>query len=848
MSSTEMLQETPREHTRTGLNPQLLKRAFVDNLAYEQGKYPEIATDLDFYLAVASAIRDRLLQRWVNTARTFRNKDVRVVCYLSAEYLLGPHLANNLLNLGIEEQTRAAVEDLGLSMDDIIGEEEEPGLGNGGLGRLAACFMDSLSTLQIPAIGFGLRYEYGIFDQTIRDGWQVESTDNWLQYGNPWEIARRETAFEVGFGGHTEWYNDVAGHTRVRWVPARSIKGVAYDTPIPGYRTNTANTLRLWKSEAVESFSLDAFNAGDYFGSVREKVESENISKILYPRDENIGGKELRLEQQYFFVSASLQNLLKVHHGQGRPFERFHEKWAIQMNDTHPSIAVAELMRLLIDEHSVSWEAAWETTRKTLGYTNHTLLPEALEKWSVDLFERLLPRHLEIIYEINSRFLEDVRKKFPGDEERVRRLSLIDENGGRAIRMAHLASVGSHAVNGVAALHTELLKKDVLRDMYEMYPERFTNKTNGVTPRRWLALSNPELAKLITSKVGDRWPAHLEDLRKLEEHVEDPDFRAEWRATQLGVKRRLVDYVNEKTGVIVDPSSMFDIMVKRFHEYKRQHLNVLHIVTLYNRLKNNPAMEMVPRTFLFGGKAAPGYFLAKLMIKLINSVAEVVNSDADVAGRLRVVFLPDYNVTFGQRVYPAADLSEQISLAGKEASGTGNMKFALNGALTIGTLDGANIEIREAVGAENFFLFGLTAGEVAGLRASGYNPRNYYDANAELRGTIDALASGHFSRGDRELFRPLVDSLLNHDPYMLFADYQSYIECQERVSAAYLDADKWSRMSILNTARMGYFSSDRAISEYCRDIWKIQPVHVELEELAHGIAGHNGVVSRTAVS
>ncbi|MBV9267968.1 MAG: glycogen/starch/alpha-glucan phosphorylase [Acidobacteriaceae bacterium] len=832
MESAAIANHVAREHTRTGLSVGHLKRAFIDNLMYEQGKYPGSATDLDYYLAIASAIRDRLLQHWVNTARTYRQNDVRVVCYLSAEYLLGPHLGNNLLNLGIESQSHQAMQELGLNVQTILDEEEEPGLGNGGLGRLAACFMDSLSTLQIPAVGFGLRYEYGIFDQMIRDGWQVESTDNWLQYGNPWEIARRETAFPVSFGGRTESYNDSQGKFRVRWIPSRVVKAVAYDTPILGYRTTTANTLRLWKSEAVESFHLDAFNAGDYFGSVRDKIESENISKILYPRDEDIQGKELRLEQQYFFVSASLQNLVGVHLTQHRPLEAFHEKWAIQMNDTHPSIAVAELMRLLVDVHGMDWEPAWQTTQKTFGYTNHTLLPEALERWPVTLFRSLLPRHLEIIYEINRRFLIDVQEKFASDADRVRRLSLIDETGERYIRMAHLASVGSHAINGVAALHTELLKKDVLRDMYEMYPERFNNKTNGITPRRWLALSNPRLATLITSRIGNRWVADLDDLRRLEDFVDDIGFREQWRSSQQSVKKDLVEFIHRRAGTVVNPASMFDVMVKRIHEYKRQHLNVLHIVTLYNRLKRNPSMNVTPRTWLFGGKAAPGYFLAKLIIKLINSVADVVNNDPDIAGRLRVVFLPDYNVTFGQRVYPAADLSEQISLAGKEASGTGNMKFALNGALTIGTLDGANIEIRRAVGPENFFLFGMTTEQAYVLSGQGYDPRHYYNSNAELRNAIDAIASGRFSNGDGGLFRPLIDGLMSQDPYMLFADYQSYIDCQDHVATVYADRERWTRMSILNTARMGYFSSDRAIREYCDEIWNARPVHVDLEDLS----------------
>jgi starch phosphorylase len=828
MESTSAATAQQQESVRTGISVDSLKHAFLDSLRYDQARRPKRATTLDYYLAVASSIRDRLAPRWVDTSKTYNEQDARIVCYFSAEYLLGPHLGNNLLNLGITEQANQAMRELGLNPSDIINTEEEPGLGNGGLGRLAACYMDSLATLEIPALGFGIRYEFGIFDQMIRDGWQVEATDKWLEWGNPWEIPRPEGAVQVNFGGHTETYTDIHGGQRVRWIPGYVVKAVPYDTPILGYRVNTVNTLRLWKAEAVESFDFQAFNAADYLGSVHDKMQSENISKILYPNDENAKGKELRLEQQFFFVSASLQNLVNIHLSHKRPLQEFHAKWAIQMNDTHPSIAVAELMRLLVDEHEVPWEAAWATTQNALAFTNHTILPEALEKWGLPLFQSLLPRHLEIIFEINRRFLDEVRAKFPGDEDRVRNLSLIDEAGERYVRMANLASVGSHAINGVAELHTKLLETYVLHDFFQMYPERFSNKTNGVTPRRWLALANPGLAGLITRKIGGGWVANLDQLRTLENHIGDAGFLDEWRAAQHNVKQQLVDYIHQKTGTVVDPASMFDTMVKRFHEYKRQHLKVLHIITLYNRIKRNPSTHIVPRTFLFGGKAAPGYFMAKLIIKLINSVAEVVNTDADVAGRLRVVFLCDYNVTFGQRVYPAADLSEQISLAGKEASGTGNMKFSLNGALTIGTLDGANIEIRQAVGADNFFLFGLTADQVYATKAIGYDPRSYLNSNTELKETIDALSSGHFSRGDHDLFKPLVDSLLSQDPYMLLADYQSYIECQDRVDQAFLDVDHWTRMSILNTANMGRFSSDRAVREYCNEIWRVKPVEVHL--------------------
>ena len=710
----------------------------------------------------------------------------------------------------------------------LIEQEEEPGLGNGGLGRLASCFMDSLATLDIPAIGYGIRYEYGIFDQEIRDGWQIETTDKWLRLGNPWAIERPEDAFEVKLGGHTETYTDEHGQYRARWVPEKVVRGIPNDTPILGYRTNTANTMRLWSAQAVESFDFETFNTGDFFGAVADKVSSENISKILYPNDEEIQGKQLRLAQQFFFVSCSLQHILKIQKSQDRPLQDLHRTFAVQMNDTHPAIAVAELMRLLVDENDVPWDTAWNVTTRTLSYTNHTLLPEALERWQISLFGTLLPRHLEIIEEINRRHLDDVRGRYPGDEDRVRRLSLIDESGERYVRMAHLAALGSHAINGVAALHTELLKTQVLHDFYELSPEKFSNKTNGVTPRRWMVLANPGLSRLLTARLGNGWIHDLEKLRRLESMVDDPELAQEWRAVKYHNKERLAAYIHNGLGITVDPESMFDVLVKRMHEYKRQHLQVLHILTLYKRIQHNPDIEIQPRTFIFGGKAAPGYRMAKLIIKVIHSVASVIHGDPLVRDRIKVVFLPDYNVKLGQRVYPAADLSEQISLAGKEASGTGNMKFAMNGALTIGTLDGANIEIREEVGAENFFLFGLTTPEVEHTRAQGYNPRACYESNSNLREVLDSLAAGEFSHGDRTLFEPLVQSLLTRDEYMLLADYQSYIECQERASRAYRDHDHWTRMSILNVTRIGKFSSDRSIRDYSADIWKTWPVKIDV--------------------
>ncbi|BFM40450.1 glycogen/starch/alpha-glucan phosphorylase [Synechocystis sp. LKSZ1] len=819
------------EDDRTGLSVETLKRAIADNLFYIQGKFPGIATQQDCYMALAYTIRDRLLQRWLNTYQTYLAKENKVVCYLSAEFLVGPHLGNNLINLDLWEPVKQAVEESGLDLQALIDIEEEPGLGNGGLGRLAACYMDSLATLEIPAIGYGIRYEFGIFDQEIRDGWQVEITDKWLQYGNPWEIARPEAAVLVKLGGHTETYTDDKGHYRVRWIPGSVVKGIPYDTPILGYKVSTANNMRLWRAEAAESFDFQRFNIGDYYGAVNEKVASENLTKVLYPNDEPIQGKELRLAQQYFFVACSLQDMIRLHFFENQSLDNFHESFAIQLNDTHPAIAVAELMRLLVDEHGMDWHQAWGITQKSLGYTNHTLLPEALEKWSLELFGSLLPRHLEIIYEINQRFLDEVRLRYPQDGDKLARLSLIDNSGEQYVRMAHLACVGSHAINGVAALHSELLKETVLKDFYELWPEKFSNKTNGVTPRRWMVLSNPRRSRYISQYIGDTWIKDLDRLRDLESLVEDSQFRQGWREIKYQVKQDLAAYIQRKNNLTVDPHSLFDIQVKRIHEYKRQHLNILHVIHLYLQLKNNPQLDIPSRTFIFGGKAAPGYFMAKLIIKLINAVGEVVNRDASIGNRLKVVFLADYNVTLGQRVYPAADLSEQISTAGKEASGTGNMKFSMNGALTIGTLDGANVEIREEVGAENFFLFGLTTPEVNQLKHNGYHPWDYYNGNANLKAVIDLINSGFFAHGDTGLFRPLTDSLLSQDPYLVLADFQAYVDCQAQVSQAYQDPEQWSRMSILNVARMGKFSSDRSIRDYCREIWNIQPVQIELQDL-----------------
>jgi starch phosphorylase len=813
------------EHSRTALSSDALRRGIEDHLRYSLGRPDALLEQQHYYYALALAVRDRMQDRWVRTTETYLRESSKVACYLSAEFLLGPHLGNNLLNLDVEDEARAALAALGQDLDEVLACEQEPGLGNGGLGRLAACYLESLATLERPAIGYGIRYEFGIFDQEIHDGWQVETTDNWLDDGNPWEIAKPEVNYRVGWGGHTEYFRDDDGVERVRWVPERSIKGVYYGTPIQGYGVNTCNTLTLWSARAMKELALDAFNAGDYYRAVEEEVAAETVTKVLYPNDEPEVGKQLRLLQQYFFVSCSLQDILRlIEDLAGSHVRTLPDRVAVQLNDTHPSIAVAELMRLLIDERDLDWDTAWRITVATMAYTNHTLLPEALETWPLSMFQRFLPRHLEIIYEINRRFLDEVRAKFPGDEARVRRMSIIGEDGNKNVRMAYLATVGSHAVNGVAAMHSELVKTTILKDFYEMWPERFSNKTNGVTPRRFMGLSNPGLRALLDETIGAGWMADLSKLRALAPLADDPAFGQRWRAVKRENKARLSDYIAAHTGIALDPDWMFDVQVKRIHEYKRQHLNVLHIVTLYNRLKQNPTLEIAPRAFIFGGKAAPGYHIAKLMIKLINSVAETVNSDPDVNGRMKVAFIPNFNVQNGQLIYPAADLSEQISTAGKEASGTGNMKFMMNGALTIGTLDGANVEMREEAGPENFFLFGMTVEEVTKLQREGYRPRDYI--NGELTTALGSIAEGRFSGGDTEVFAPLISNLSDHDHFLVLADYADYIRSQDEVGETWRDTPTWTRKSILNSARSGKFSSDRPITEYCDEIWNVGPVTI----------------------
>jgi len=797
--------------------------SFTDHLLYSLAKDQYSATQHDRFMSLAMTIRARLTERWIATQQRYYKKDAKRVYYLSAEFLMGRALANNLINLGLFEVAREAMRMLDLDLADLLEQESDAGLGNGGLGRLASCFLDSMATLGIPGYGYGIRYEFGMFDQEIKEGWQLEKPDEWLRFGNPWEVARPEYALPVRFGGRVEEFADERGRFHVRWTDTQQVLGMPYDTPIAGYGTGSVNTLRLWRARASSEFDLRVFNDGDYEKAVLDKNRSETISKVLYPSDTKMFGKELRLKQQYFFVACSLADIIRRYLSVHPNLHGLADKVAIQLNDTHPAVAIPELMRLFIDEHDIAWDEAWDLCTRTFGYTNHTLLSEALETWPVDLFAQLLPRHLTIIYEINRRFLRQVLNRYPYDDRRLQRMSLIDEGdgstGSRRIRMAYLAVVGSHSVNGVAALHTDLLKKDLLRDFHEMWPERFNSKTNGVSPRRWLLAANPRLAGAITSRIGDGWITDLDQLRKLESFADDPELRAEVRAVKAANKEALAHYIQEANKVRIDPLSMFDVQVKRLHEYKRQLLNVLHIIALYQRIKRDGQLPSVARTFILGGKAAPAYTMAKLIIKLINSVADVVNSDPQVQESLRVVFLANYRVSLAERIFPASDLSEQISTAGKEASGTGNMKFALNGALTIGTLDGANIEIRDEVGAENFFLFGLTADQVHDLVAAGYRPRDYYDRDPELRGVIDMIASGFFSPEQPDLFRPIVQSLLDSDPYLLLADFAGYAECQQRVSEAFLDADRWTRMAILNIARMGKFSSDRTIRQYASEIW-----------------------------
>ncbi|MBS3965015.1 MAG: glycogen/starch/alpha-glucan phosphorylase [Methylomonas sp.] len=780
------------------------------------------------YEALSLAISDRLVERWKKTYNLYRDSDCKKAYYLSMEFLMGRSLSNAMLNLGIDDEVSKALYDMGLEMEELLESEPDAGLGNGGLGRLAACFIDSCATLKLPVTGYGLRYEYGMFSQKIVNGEQVEKPDHWLRNGNVWEIERPEYMTRVKFGGHTESHIDENGRKRSCWVGTHDVLAMPYDIPVPGYKNGTVNTLRLWKSVATEEFNLQEFNSGDYAEAVAQKNTAENITMVLYPNDANENGKVLRLKQQYFLASASLQDVMANWVGRhGKDFTHFAEKNCFQLNDTHPSIAVAELMRLLMDIHGLSWHEAWHITRNTMAYTNHTLLPEALEKWSVHLMQNLLPRLMEIIFEINAQFLSEVSARWPGDGERLARMSLIEEGHGKQVRMAYLAIVGSFSVNGVAALHSKLLQEGLFHDFYQLWPEKFNNKTNGVTPRRWLASCNPELAEFITATIGDGWVTDLTQLAKLKPYADNPNFRKQWRELAQFSKQRLVDFKKQELDVEINVDALFDVQVKRIHEYKRQTLNVLHAIHLYDRIKRGDTKDWVSRCVLIGGKAAPGYVMAKKIIKLINNVAAVVNNDPDVGDKLKLIFLPNYCVSAMEIICPGADLSEQISTAGKEASGTGNMKFMMNGALTIGTLDGANIEIREEVGAENFFLFGLTEGEVEALR-SHYQPQLFIDQDNDLQAVMRLLECGHFNQFEPGIFNDVIGSLKNpHDPWMTLADFRSYVDAQRRVESVWRDQEAWTRMSILNTAASGKFSTDRTIAEYNADIWKLTPVTVD---------------------
>ncbi|HET9656380.1 MAG TPA: glycogen/starch/alpha-glucan phosphorylase [Kineosporiaceae bacterium] len=806
------------------------QRDLVNNLYFQRGTTMESASAHDLYQTLAMTVRDRLVDRRARTAAAHYDANPRFVYYLSAEYLLGRQLPQNLLYTATEDVARNAFAELGIAYEyeQLAALDAEPGLGNGGLGRLAACLLDSLATLDIPAVGYGIRYDLGIFKQAFSHGWQHELPDDWSFYGNPWEFRSPDDAQVVGFYGRTEPLEGDPSGLRAMWIPEETALGEPSLMLVPGYATHTVNIVRLWRARAGRSsFDLSRFGAGRYAEAVEEVVRSENISKVLYPDDSTPGGRELRLKQQYFMVACSLRDIIRRFHFRNTDWEAFPAKVVIQLNDTHPVLAVTELMRLLVDEYGLDWEHAWSITQRTFAYTCHTLLPEALETWPVDLFSRLLPRHMEIVYAINHFFLQGVRAAFPGDEGKVTRMSLIEEGPQPRVRMANLAVVGSFAVNGVAELHSRLLRETTLHDFAELWPDKFRNVTNGVTPRRFMRLSNPRLSALITSRLGDeRWLKDTDLLRGLEPLADDPAFRSRWRSVKRANKVDLATRAAELTGVGIAPDALCDVMIKRVHEYKRQFLKILHVITLYQRILANPGAEVVPRTVVFAGKAAPAYHMAKLVIKLVNSVAAVVNADRTVARRLTVAFLPDYNVSLAELIVPAADLSEQISLAGKEASGTGNIKLALNGALTVGTLDGANIEIREQVGAENFFLFGMTAQEAAQRRAEGYDPRALYAADRELAAAIDAIEGGVFSDGDTQRFAPLIDSILGRDEYLTLADYRSYLDCQDGLERVWLDRDQWTRMSILNTARCGFFSSDRTISDYCREIWKVDPVPV----------------------
>ncbi len=805
-----------------GMDVDSLIRSFNFHLTCTLAKDEFSATNQDRYQALALAVRDRLVGRWIHTQQTYHKNNVKRICYLSLEFLIGRAMGNNVISLLLEDTCREAMKRLGLDWDVLRDIEVDAALGNGGLGRLAACFLDSMATLKLPGIGYGIRYDYGVFRQRLENGYQVEDPDNWLRYGNPWEVAHPELSFIVNFEGRAE----PRGHDRWTWVGARPIVGMAYDTPIVGYGSYNVNNLRLWSARATDEFHFQDFSRGSYVEAVEDKVMAENLTKVLYPNDAVYAGRELRLRQQYFFVSCSIQDIVRRFKSDNKDWQQFPDKVFIQMNDTHPALVVAELMRILMDKEDLDYDVAWELTVNSTGYTNHTLLPEALERWPVSMFERLLPRHLHIIYEINSRFIRKVATRYPGDLDRLRRMSLIQEEPEKAVRMANLAVVGSRSTNGVAAIHSRLLREGILRDFWEFFPERFNNKTNGVTPRRWLLKANPRLSALIRERIGDGWITELDQLRGLEKLAEDAGFRKQIRDIKRANKVALADFIKRQVGVEVSPDSIFQVQVKRIHEYKRQLLLCLYIISLYERIKRDPSVDVLPQTFIFGGKAAPAYQMAKLIIKLIYQIGGVINYDPEVKDRLKVIFLPDYRVSLAEKIIPAADISVQISTAGMEASGTGNMKFAMNGALTVGTLDGANIEIKEEVGDDNIFIFGLTAEEVERQRP-GYNPHRFYEQDDDIRRTIDLMRNDFFSLTEPGIFRPILQNLLEHgDYYMNLADMRGFIDAQARIDQAYRDQESWSRKAILNIARTGRFSSDRTIGEYASEIWKVEPVEV----------------------
>ena len=814
-----------------GLDAQSLKHSLANRLEYSAGKDLYTATPRDWYHTLAWAIRDRLMERWMETMRSYYRADAKRVYYLSLEFMIGRTLSNSALSLDIEDELTKTLSDIGVDMEQIEEMESDAALGNGGLGRLAACFLDSMATLGLPGYGYGIRYEYGMFNQTIEDGRQVEHPENWLRYGNPWEFPRAEVLYPVKFYGRVISYPDDTGQQRYQWVDTDEVMAMAYDTPIPGFDNNTVNNMRLWSAKSSRDFELKYFNEGNYIKAVEDKNDSENLSKVLYPDDTTEMGRELRLKQQYFFVSASLQDILYRHRKYHTSFDNLPDKVAIQLNDTHPVLAIPELMRILVDKYHLAWHKAWNIARKTFAYTNHTLLPEALETWPVGMIEKLLPRHMQIIYEINHRFLDEVMHQHPGDCDLLQRMSIIDESHGKRVRMAHLAVVGSHKVNGVAALHTELMKSSIFADFNRFYPDKIVNKTNGITPRRWLNQANPELAQLISEHIGKQWTTNLDELKKLIPLADKAEFRSKFQHVKRSNKRRLANLIKDRMGIDCNVDSIFDIHIKRIHEYKRQLLNVLHVITLYNRMRHNPDNDITPRTVIFAGKAAPGYYLAKLIIKLINDVADIVNNDPAVRNKLKVVFLANYNVSLAEEIIPACDLSEQISTAGTEASGTGNMKFALNGALTIGTLDGANVEIKEEVGDENIFIFGMTADEVEQRKRANYNPFDYYHGNAELKEVLDMIGSGYFSPSEADRFQDIINTLTHHgDHYLVLADYADYVNCQEQVAELYRDQESWTRKAILNTANMGKFSSDRTIQQYADDVWQAKPVEISLTD------------------